>query len=546
MIPPMYETNPPSGSLVVASARADDGAADTVPHSLPEAEPSSNNGNGVSPASPIQPSWIRWLIEGLRGGFFLSPRVAGVSPGAIQVLWITAIGLLLPLYLERLEIKGPADFAAAQWLATWWSTAPLLWLGWWAMRRRPISQPLPLLLLSASPTKGQTEFAPAKLTGLAAWYILTVGAYLPPALLMGTLSILATRGILPLQSASAVSAFWAIQWVLLGWGVLALIVLSGRFIRSVPRTLGFAAGLIILVAVSTSQLHVRSWYGAEVASRGANQTDARAEGEAGSETPERPAFQLSQQIFEDQQALWQTTVNQLAPQRPGVVDVYGLVFAPYAAEDVFRRESTMVANLLRSRFDAEGRVLQLLNHAETSASLPWATPQNLDRAIAALAARMDRENDLLMVYMTSHGGGNFHLAANHEPLEVEPISPQMLRESLDRAGIKNRVIAISACYSGGWVAPLATPSTLVMTAADATHTSFGCGHKSPMTFFGRAVFDEELRKTHSFEQAFINAVPVIKRREEEGGKDDGFSNPQISVGAEIAPVLKALEQRLAQ
>ena len=69
-----------------------------------------------------------------------------------------------------------------------------------------------------------------------------------------------------------------------------------------------------------------------------------------------------------------------------------------------------------------------------------------------------------------------------------------------------------------------------MTAADAQHTSYGCGKRSKLTFFGRALFDEQLRTTHSFEQAFAAAVPVIRQREIEAGKDDGFSNPQISVG----------------
>jgi hypothetical protein len=59
------------------------------------------------------------------------------------------------------------------------------------------------------------------------------------------------------------------------------------------------------------------------------------------------------------------------------------------------------------------------------------------------------------------------------------------------------------------------------------------------------VFGEQLRKTHSFEQAFAAAVPVIRQREVEAGKPDGFSNPQISVGERIRPFLKALEQRLA-
>jgi hypothetical protein len=204
-----------------------------------------------------------------------------------------------------------------------------------------------------------------------------------------------------------------------------------------------------------------------------------------------------------------------------------------------------VAELLAERFDARGRVVHLANHPLTARTHPWATPANLERAVEALAARMDRENDVLVVYLTSHGARNFKLAAANGPLQVDPLSPGELRRALDNAGIRNRVIAVSACYSGGWVAPLTSDTTLMMTAADAHHTSYGCGRRSELTFFGRALFDEQLRTTHSFEQAFAAAVPVIRRREIEAGKDDGFSNPQISVGEKIRPVLRELEQRLA-
>ena len=152
--------------------------------------------------------------------------------------------------------------------------------------------------------------------------------------------------------------------------------------------------------------------------------------------------------------------------------------------------------------------------------------------------------DRLVIYLTSHGASDFKLAASHGPLQVDTVSPGELRIALDEAGVRHRVIAISACYSGGWVGPLGSNTTLVMTAADATHTSYGCGRKSELTFFGRAMFAEQLRKTHSFEQAFAAAVPVIKQREIDAGKPDGFSNPQIEVGEGIRPVLKALEQRL--
>jgi hypothetical protein len=191
-------------------------------------------------------------------------------------------------------------------------------------------------------------------------------------------------------------------------------------------------------------------------------------------------------------------------------------------------------------------VRNMVNNASTLETNPWATPENLKRAVGAIAGRMDRERDVLVVYMTSHGASNFQLAARHWPLDVGSVEPRMLREALDQAGIRNRVIAISACFSGGWIEPLSDDHTLVMTAADATHTSYGCGRLSELTFFGRAMWSEQLRETHSFERAFAAAVPLIRKREEEAGKDDGFSNPQIRIGEKIRPVLQALEARLGK
>ena len=110
--------------------------------------------------------------------------------------------------------------------------------------------------------------------------------------------------------------------------------------------------------------------------------------------------------------------------------------------------------------------------------------------------------------------------------------------------MRYRVLSVSACYSGSWIAPLSGPGTLVMTAADADHTSYGCGSLSQLTFFGRAMYDEQLRRTHSFEEAFGAVRPVIEQREKEAGKTDGYSNPQIAVGAAIRGPLRSMERRL--
>jgi hypothetical protein len=258
-----------------------------------------------------------------------------------------------------------------------------------------------------------------------------------------------------------------------------------------------------------------------------------------------PQLKLDQQTVERQQILLADLLRSLPAHRGGPAQVWGIVFAPYAGEDVFLRESAMVADVLAQRFDARGRVVQLVNHDSTVATHPWATPLNLQRTIEAVAGRMDLDQDVLVLYLTSHGGGDFTLSARHSAFEVEPMTAPLLREMLDAAGIKYRVIAVSACFSGGWVEPLASDTTLVMTAADSEHTSYGCGSKSELTFFGRAVFDEQLRTgTRSFEEAFARAVPVIRERERQAHKSDGFSNPQLRVGAAIRPVLAALQVRL--
>ena len=466
---------------------------------------------------------VRWVREGLRGMLFLPPRTGAAAPTPWQLVVLTLVNSVLMLAAARLEIAGPAQFSVRGWLIPYWTTLVLLWFAWWAMAPA---------LRGRSAAGNAAGTAPAG--GLAAWFVLSNWAPLVPTLLLyGLLGWAAQR---PQTWSGPVASWvmWGLYLALFVWLLAAVVVVSARFIRSRARTAVFTAGLVGVAALGTWQFPDRPW-----------ELDAEALAAAQGAAAEPARLVLSQAVFEGQQALWPQQVQALAPERPGVVDVYGLVFAPYAREEVFRRESTMVSTVLKERFDADGRVLHLLNHADTAATHLWATPQNLQRAVEALAERMDREHDVLVVYMTSHGARDHALAASHWPLEVPSATPEMLRAALDEAGIRHRVIAVSACYSGGWIEPLATDGTLIMTAADATHTSYGCGTKSELTFFGRAVFNEQLRHTHSFADAFAKAVPLIQQREVEAGKADGFSNPQIRVGAQIEPVLRALEHRLA-
>ena len=84
---------------------------------------------------------------------------------------------------------------------------------------------------------------------------------------------------------------------------------------------------------------------------------------------------------------------------------------------------------------------------------------------------------------------------------------------LDDAGIKWRIIVVSACYSGGFIDPLKDEHTLIMTASAANRTSFGCGNGSEATYFGDALFQHALRFEDSFVKAFQHARERIAERE---------------------------------
>lgn len=450
----------------------------------------------------------RWCLEGLRAGLFMCPRTGNQQPTRLQVTSVVLLLFLIIGVLGRLEVSGPATPNLRGWLAPWWSTSALLLLAWWILPR----------------SGDEVAGGQAPLSGLVSWFVLASLAVLPFSLLAWANSAVQIHGLLDMNPWWQWASFF-LFWVLLG---SVTVVLTRRYGVGWRRLLGFIVGWVLLMALSMWQFNDRPWWADET----------------GTAATERPRLILNQEAFEKQQRVWAQSVSGLSKERPGVTDVYGLIFAPYASEDVFMRESAMVAGVLGERFDAQGRILQLVNHATTLETHPWATLLNLERAIQAIANRMDRKRDVLVIYLTSHGASNFKLAAAHWPLRVDSLSPENLRSMLDRAGIRNRVIAISACYSGGWIGPLAEENTLIMTAANAERTSYGCGSKSELTYFGRAMFDEQLRRTHSFEQAFNAARPVIEEREKQAGKKDGYSDPQIRVGAGIQRVLHSLENRL--
>ncbi len=232
------------------------------------------------------------------------------------------------------------------------------------------------------------------------------------------------------------------------------------------------------------------------------------------------------------------------PQRPGVADMYALTVGLDASEDVFMKEARSIDALLRQRFDADGRALVLVNNPRTVNEFPLASITSLSAALRHIGGLMNREEDVLVLYLSSHGTQNHQLAVNFWPLRLNAIDPPALKRALDDSKIKWKVVIVSACYSGGFVEPLKDEGTLIITASSATRTSFGCGSDSDATYLAQALFGEELRRTYSFETAFNRARESIQRKERAQGHEP--SEPQMFVGAAIRDRLLQLEKRLSE
>src|SRR5690606_23895545 len=111
------------------------------------------------------------------------------------------------------------------------------------------------------------------------------------------------------------------------------------------------------------------------------------------------------------------------------------------------------------------------------------------------------EQDILFVYLTSHGSREHEFSLELEGLELPDLSAERLGEILRQVPATKKVIMVSACYSGGFIPHLEGPDTLVLTAARHDRRSFGCSDDSDMTYFGRAYFVDALPKASSFEGA---------------------------------------------
>ncbi|TAK92516.1 MAG: hypothetical protein EPO06_01560 [Burkholderiaceae bacterium] len=253
--------------------------------------------------------------------------------------------------------------------------------------------------------------------------------------------------------------------------------------------------------------------------------------------PDDPATrQAIERALYSQPALLDAALADIKPHDPKRINLYLLAVAGDGSQEVFRREVTFVKNQFDHDFGTQGRSVALINSRSTADTAPMATRISLRTALQKIAERMDKEHDILFLFLTSHGSRQHELTLNQGGVDLPDLRADELGALLHDSGIRWKVVLISACYSGGFIDPLKDDHTLIITAARGDRTSFGCADENDFTYFGRAFFKEALPQSQSFPEAFEKASTLVDAWEKEDAKEAGPKHPlQQSLPQMVAP-----------
>ena len=430
---------------------------------------------------------LKNLLAGLKLLLFLPVAPHELHPSLRQAVLLGGLAGALWMVFDRLVAGGDAQFvwagvAQISWIAVVFACA-LLWL---------------------SPAGRDPGGAALALTALA--------AMLPGYFLIVLPAAHFSRGT-PAAS----------------WIGIAITVLSAAYLARIVRlVLGSTVPIALASGVAVAGV---TWlaFGETVFAKPAlwkARDDAGAQVVAAEELMFRQPLQI------------QSALSGLQPQRDGTTDIYFLGFAGDGKQSVFATEVAYAREALGRKLDIDGRSIALVNAPSAEGDTPIATGPGLRFTLERLGQVMNPEEDVLVLFLTSHGTRSAKLAVFQKGWALQDLSASALADALRSSGIKWKVVIISACYSGSFVDQLKDAHTVVVTAASADRQSFGCRDNRDLTYYGEALFRDALPSSASLLEAVDKAREVVTAREER--EDFKPSQPQTFVGEQMRTKLADL------
>lgn len=202
-------------------------------------------------------------------------------------------------------------------------------------------------------------------------------------------------------------------------------------------------------------------------------------------------------------------------------------FAMNSTSKAFRNDVVSAEKFVQS-VDPDAIIFKLDNPAwGQSAIWPYATSENIG-AVLAKVTTLARPQDKVVILMSTHGNVDV-LSVNFSEKYYPSIDSKWMSQTLAGLRGKPTLLVLSACYSGSFVAPLAGPSRIILTAAAKDRSSFGCQFQSSNTYFIDALLNQPSSLDLSLNQLMERAKIEVDKKEKDQ-KLSPPSLPQIFVG----------------
>jgi hypothetical protein len=203
------------------------------------------------------------------------------------------------------------------------------------------------------------------------------------------------------------------------------------------------------------------------------------------------------------------------------------------AEPVFDKDVLSLTKAFSKRL---GTPRSTAKFGYTSNLLKRPSPENVNNAIAKVSSHARDGDDVVIVFLTTHGTEGLLAVKPSENEQATGVSADALRDFLKPAQNDQQIIILQACYSGSLIKGLKHPNRIIITAAAADKTSFGCSPGSRNTWFTKAMV-AALPKANSWSDVFANTKSkVLEYEAQQGIPKSDQSNPQHFVGRNMKNV----------
>jgi hypothetical protein len=209
-----------------------------------------------------------------------------------------------------------------------------------------------------------------------------------------------------------------------------------------------------------------------------------------------------------------------------------LIFAGFAMHSQSKafRNDVLSAEKVALAVDPSAVIFKLDNPASgQDADWPYATNENIAQVLKKIGG-LARPQDKVMVLLATHGNVNA-LGVNFANQNYPHLDSAFLNRAMAELRGKPVMVVMSACHSGSFLPLLAGPSRVVIAAAAADRSSFGCQFHSTNTYFIDALFNQTAPHEQSMVKLMDKAKTDVDLREKKLKLPP--SMPAMSVGAAV-------------